>query len=142
MRNSDEPILHLVNPNPVPWRTFLKPLAQALKVSLVSYDEWLFRLGECLKDTSISEVEHLKRNPALRLLDYYRGLELNDEMEPLGVVRLDTAKSVRVAPTLLEMPLTEERAVHWLASWRSSGFIPVSKEEVQTAEAQEVSAKL
>ncbi|KAH8101719.1 acetyl-CoA synthetase-like protein, partial [Cristinia sonorae] len=124
MRNSEEPILHLVNPNPVPWRTFLEPLAQAMNVSLVPYEQWLPKLGDCLGDRSLPEVEHLKRNPALRLLDYYRALQLNDDMEPLGIVRLNTTKAVHIAPSLLEMPLSAELAVRWLKSWRMSSFLP------------------
>lgn len=143
MRNSDEPILHLVNPNPVSWRTFLKPLAREMNASLVPYAEWLSRLQASLQDTSLSEVAHLERNPALRLLDYYRALELNDEMEPLGVVRLDTAKAVRVTPSLLSMPLTEVLVERWMASWRKSGFISAAaKADAKNGVVEEVSSLL
>ena len=120
MRNSPEPILHLVNPNPVPFQLFLKPLAHALNVPLVPYDEWLSRLQDSLKDTSLSEVEHLKRNPALRLLDYYRSRWSNDGRD----MSLDTSKAVKISPSLLDMPLSPDLIERWLASWRESGFLP------------------
>jgi len=143
MRNSEEPILHLVNPNTVPWKAFLEPLAHAMDVPLVPYEQWLHALGECLKDTSLTEVEHLERNPALRLLDFYRGLRVDEELEPLGLVRLDTTKSVQVAPSLLEMPLSEVLAERWMTWWRSSGFIPAAAEKAQTdSKSRRMSAKM
>ncbi|THH29826.1 hypothetical protein EUX98_g4377 [Antrodiella citrinella] len=141
MRDSDERVLHLVNPNPVPWKTFLEPLAEAMNVSLVPYDQWLYALGECLKDTSLTEVENMQRNPALRLLDFYRGLRVDDELEPLGLVRLETTKGVQVAPSLQEMPLSQAQAERWMASWRSSGFVPAEKETEGPATEVEMSPR-
>lgn len=122
MRNATEPILHLVNPNTLPFRTLLEPIARAMGVTLVPYDRWLSRLQESLNDTSVSEVEHMKRNPALRLLDYYRSRWSNDGRDAI----LDTAKAVRIAPSMLDMRLPAEFVDRWLVSWRKSGFLPVA----------------
>ncbi|TCD63425.1 putative NRPS-like protein biosynthetic cluster [Steccherinum ochraceum] len=120
MRNTTEPILHLVNPHPVPFRTFLEPLAFALNVSLVPYDQWLSLLQDELKDSSMSEVEHMTRNPALRLLDYYNSRWRNDGTN----MDLDTTKAVKVSPSMMEMPLDAGFVDRWLTSWRKSGFLP------------------
>lgn len=120
MRNTDEPILHLVNPNPKPMRVFLEPLAKVFGVPLVPYDQWLARLAQDLKDESLSEVEHMKQNPALRLLDYFRHSWLIDGKD----LRLDTTKAVKIAPSMLDMKLSPDMVDGWLNSWRRSGFLP------------------
>ena len=44
MRSSADPILHLVHPRPIPWKSLITPIAQELKATLVPYVEWLTAL--------------------------------------------------------------------------------------------------
>ena len=124
MRHSTSPTLHLINPKPIPWRSYLSPIAQALNVPLVPWSTWIEKLESDLHDTSISEVEHLKRNPALHLLEMFKHADLRDDFEPPGLVRLQTEVSVRVAPSLLEVEIGESVGKDWVEAWRATGFLP------------------
>ena len=65
VRNSSEPVLHLVHPRPQPWHTVIIPLAMELDVPLVPYSTWVAALQDDAEDTSLPRAEHIKRNPAL-----------------------------------------------------------------------------
>ncbi|CAL1709825.1 unnamed protein product [Somion occarium] len=126
MRHSPYPTLHLVNPKLNPWRTFLEPIANELGVPLVPYNTWLSKLEDSLKDPSLSEVEHLKRNPALRLLEMFKHADLSEDIEPPGLIRLATVKSTEVAPSLNHADMSRETAKGWVVAWRASGFLPAT----------------
>ncbi|KAI0739441.1 acetyl-CoA synthetase-like protein [Daedaleopsis nitida] len=132
MRHSEEPFLHLVHPNPTTWHTLVAPIAQALGVPLVSYGEWLAALEKSVSAASGSseEVETMKRNPALRILPFFKaqgGLmasRLGGEREPMGFVHLSTEKAAMVSEAFTKMPeLDGERAMAWVAAWKKSGFL-------------------
>ena len=126
MRYSPEPILHLVHPRPVYWRTLLEPIAQELGVPLVPYAEWLAKLEGSVEHGSAEEVEAMKANPALRLLPFYKAQAetMTADREAMGLVFISTEKAVRVSESLAKLPqLDAERARMWLAAWKRSGFI-------------------
>jgi hypothetical protein len=125
MRDAPYDILHLVHPRPVSWTSLISPIAQAIGVPLVSFPEWLAALNQSMDDTSISGVEHMRRNPALRLIDFFRHADLDEDREPLGVARLDTKLAVKVSNTLnFSMNvLGDKDADRWVEAWRRSGFI-------------------
>lgn len=123
MRHSEHPTLHLVNPKPVPWRMYLEPICEELQVPLVPWNAWLSKLEDDLRDTSLSEVEHLQRNPALHLLEMFKHADLGEDFEPPGLVRLGTAKSTQVAPSLLDVEVSRNVGKQWVDSWRASGFL-------------------
>jgi hypothetical protein len=102
----------------------MRPIAEAIGVPLVSYPDWLSALNQSMDDTSISEVENIRRNPALRLIGFFRHADLDENKEPLGVSRLDTEHAVRVSNTLDSMERLDERdAIRWVEAWRRNGFI-------------------
>ncbi|KAI9060104.1 acetyl-CoA synthetase-like protein [Trametes sanguinea] len=125
MRHSVEPFLHLVHPKPVPWRTVIAPIAEALGVPLVAYDEWVTSLQKSINGRGTEEeVELMKANPALRLVDLFKGLKTSPERESLGTVYLSTQKSTQVSETLANLPpLDADRARTWIAAWMRSGFL-------------------
>ncbi len=128
MRRSPEPIVHLVHPRPVLWRTLLAPIAQELNVPLVPYARWLSALGGSVERGSAEEVEAMRLNPALRLLSFYEAqgetTEGTPDREAMGLVFIATDKAVRVSKSLARLPqLDGERAMMWLAAWRKSGFV-------------------
>ncbi|OSD01062.1 acetyl-CoA synthetase-like protein [Trametes coccinea BRFM310] len=125
MRHSPEPFLHLVHPKPVPWHTIIAPIAKALGVSLVTYDEWLSALQKSIDGSGTQdEVELMKANPALRLMDLFRDFKMSPEREALGTVYLSTEKSTQVSETLANLPaLNAERTKAWLAAWKCSSFL-------------------
>ena len=127
MRHSNEPVLHLVSPNPVPWRAFLQPFSEAMDVPLVPYATWLEAMENSLKDNSVSETELVARNPGLKLLSFYRGATFDEGDEPLGVVRLDTTKSTKAAASLSKVKVGAYWVEKWVKAWRRSGFLSKSE---------------
>jgi len=66
----------------------------------------------------------MRRNPALRLIEFFRNADLDEDREPLGVARLDTAHAITVSSTLNSVKqLGDKDAVRWVEAWRRSGFI-------------------
>lgn len=128
MRHSIEPVLHLISPNPVPWRTFLVPFSEELGVPLVPLTTWIEAMEENLRSTEYSEVELMKRNPGLRLLSTYRSAISSGDEEPLNVIRLDTSKAKKAAPSLNGVKMGPDWVGKWVRYWRSSGFLPPAQE--------------
>ncbi|TBU32715.1 acetyl-CoA synthetase-like protein [Dichomitus squalens] len=123
MRSSPEPILHLVHPRPIPWRSLITPIAQELQATLVPYVEWLAALEAAAERNAEAAREH----PALRLLDFFRSSASANTKTPLGLYQLDTKKAVGASETLASMPeLGEADIKRWIAAWRASGFLPAS----------------
>lgn len=127
MRNAPEchSVLHLVHPRPVSWTSLISPIAKALDARQVSYEEWLKSLEQVVSDRSISDVEHMRRNPALRLLDFFRHVEMDAEREPPGAARLDTSVAVQVSNALKSTmkSLGEADALKWVDNWRMIGYL-------------------
>ena len=129
-RNIDSPIIHLSHPYPTKWNDIIKPIANALRVPLVPYSEWLDRLEADLGDPSYAGMDALAANPALRLMDMFRAL--NNDSPPsngrdaMGTPKLSNTLAIQSSPSLARnglMPLTEEDALGWLAYWRKKGFL-------------------
>lgn len=101
---------------------------------MVPFSEWLSKLSEEHKAQSYSDANLEKaqaRNPALRLFSFYQSVRTGPEWEPLGVARLDTARSIRVSKMLAEgaKPLGEENVRKWLSAWRTGGFLPPARKQ-------------
>ena len=123
MRDADEPVLHLVHPRGTPWNSFVNPIAARLRVPLVPYQDWLAAMEQDLRKVQTSEVDTMRKNPALRILDFFRGVRFGHNKEPLGIIYLDTQKARRVAPALALDPLRPDITNQWLTAWRESGFV-------------------
>ncbi|TCD70281.1 putative NRPS-like protein biosynthetic cluster [Steccherinum ochraceum] len=125
MRNSPYPILHLAHPRPVPWNAIITPIARKLSLPLVPYTEWVDTLaasGEGLD--AKSEVEMMKVNPALRILDFFMsargGPAVESTKEAMAMPELSLERAVDVAQALgsKRLPkLGEKDALGWLAYW-------------------------
>ncbi len=133
MRNSTSPILHLVHPRPVSWHTLIAPIAEELRVSLVSYSTWFAALERSAAAPEGSaadaefDVDAMRANPALRLLEFFRAQTFSPEKEPLGAVRLSTENAERASDELARLPeLREEMSMSWVKAWRKSGFLPAA----------------
>ncbi|KAI9064759.1 acetyl-CoA synthetase-like protein [Trametes sanguinea] len=125
MRQSPYPFLHLVHPRPVPWSTIIAPIAEELGIPYVSYQDWLTTLQQT---ADVPDGDHcgeqVKENPALRLVDFFSGLETSSSRKPLGTVNLLTENAARVSATLRSLPpLDIEHVQAWLAAWKRSGFL-------------------
>ena len=118
---------HLVHPRPTPWHSLLAPIAEALKVPLVSYADWLSALEReaGAAEDSTHLVDAMRANPALRLLDFFRSRKDTKEgREPLGTAILATKKSREASTTLATLPaIGEGDAMRWVEAWQASGFL-------------------
>ncbi|RPD56588.1 acetyl-CoA synthetase-like protein [Lentinus tigrinus ALCF2SS1-7] len=129
MRNSTSPILHLVHPRPVSWHALITPIAEELRVPLVPYSTWLSALERSAADgfAANAEVDAMRQNPALRLLEFFRGQTVSAEKEAMGDVRLSTENAERASPELARLPrLGGDVSVSWVKAWRKSGFLPAA----------------
>ena len=125
MRNASYDILHLVHPQPVLWMSLITPIAQAMGVPLVTYPIWLSALNRSMEDTSFTNVELFRRNPALKLIEFFRRADPSEDKEPLDLPRLSTEHAVKVSKALNStMPqLSRNDALRWLEAWQMRGFI-------------------
>ncbi|GJE93572.1 acetyl-CoA synthetase-like protein [Phanerochaete sordida] len=76
---------HLTHPRPVHWRALLVPLGHALRLHPVPYYAWLARLHKSAEWRGTrgpdEEVAELRRNPALKILEHFDGLNAGDAYE-------------------------------------------------------------
>ena len=111
-----EPVVHLVAPNPVSWRTVFKPLADRLGASLVPAQEWL-RKAQSAAERAAASGEH---ESAFQLMAFFESA--------LGAkgttAALATDRAVSVSKSLATMhALGEEDVATWLRYWGSVGFL-------------------
>ena len=100
----------------------MEPIASELGVPLVSYSEWLSKLEECAGEGSADEVDGMRANPALRLLDFFRAQRDGGRSNPIP--RLSTTEAEKASQELaLMQELSKEDAKRWVAAWRVSGFL-------------------
>lgn len=127
MLDSPPGVYHLAHPSPVSWTIPMQEAARIMNVPLVPYTQWLASLE---KQASSQTGEYLQKNPALRLLDFFkytmrrRNTNTENFLEP----QLSCAKALQESPTLRSMasnPLGTKDVAKWIGYWRSVGFIPV-----------------
>jgi hypothetical protein len=118
-------VLHLAHPHPVSWSSIITVVARELRVPLVSYPEWLQALEDSLKDQSKSEVDHMRANPALRLLSFFKSIQGGDALagrEAMNLPLMDTTRTQGLVPLLRELPpLCEADVMGWMAFWKKMG---------------------
>jgi hypothetical protein len=120
-------VLNLAHPHPVSWSSIIKPIAHALDVPLVPYDEWLGTLEESLNDTSKSQAMLMHDNPALRLLSFFQGAKQATQQgdvdphigrEAMNIPRMALTQMLKIAPSLNDVkPLDAKHVERWLAYW-------------------------
>lgn len=127
MRDADQQILHLSHPHPVSWSRVSQFLSRTLNVPLISYEDWLARLeysaGSIGAGSRNSEEDS---NPALRLLYYFRALEVSNNVakEALGLPKLSVLEGTKVSTTLRDaLPLNDMDVAHWINGWEKAGFL-------------------
>ncbi|EIN05406.1 acetyl-CoA synthetase-like protein [Punctularia strigosozonata HHB-11173 SS5] len=126
------PVLHLAHPHPAPWSQIIGHAAKRLGVPLVSYADWVQALEADLKSASKSEVEHMRENPALRLLPFFQTVgksplisEDHPGFEAMAITLMDMEKAKSVSPLLRTLPsLGPEDVDRWLAYWSRVGLLP------------------
>ncbi|KZV99483.1 acetyl-CoA synthetase-like protein [Exidia glandulosa HHB12029] len=113
-------LLHLIHPRPIAWRTVFNVFSKKLDVPVVPYSEWLGRLiafGE-------ADPEGGRVVPALRLLEFYKGLGEGGFNSMSQMENISISKAREASITLDRMAaLSEADAEKWLAYWQRSGVL-------------------
>lgn len=129
LRKTDVTIVNLVHPKPVPWHDIISSVSSSLNVPVVSYGEWLAKLGR-LSNGRRDETEAARRVPALRLHDFYQSMETGapgrPEDEALMQKSFDTTQLTRASNTLGKESLPSlgsEDVQRWIAHWRRKGVV-------------------
>lgn len=124
---STSPTLHLAHPQPVAWNAVVEPLAKEFNLKQVSYDEWMTCLEKSGRGLSAeSEVEMMRRNPALKLFEFFKDAQAfaGRSPEAMGLPQMDVTKAQKAAPSLRELPqLSGKDALSWVGYWRRFGFL-------------------
>lgn len=138
MLDTNEEVLHIVNPKPVPWNDVASSFAEALGIQLVPYSEWLAAL-EGRSAALTTEPEEVQKAfvevPALRLMDFFRVARADIEAgkEALSVVSLASEKAQACSGVLREAKQVSSKDVdRWVIYWRKTGFLPPSSETQST----------
>lgn len=86
-------IYHLVHPRPVPWRALFRPIAATLDIRPMPYHMWFRRLMKSKEwfsnSTPEQEVEQMRVNPALKLMDFFETAGPVVGSTPAGAVHDD-----------------------------------------------------
>lgn len=105
-------VLHVVNPVPSTWPSLLPTIQKHLGggVAKVPFPTWVDHL-----EASASKLENLDKNPAIKLLSFYREIAGKSRGEfPV----LDTTNAQRMSPTLANLgPVCSEWMELWLKQW-------------------------
>jgi hypothetical protein len=118
-------IFHIAHPRPAPWSAVCEPLAQALELPLVSYDDWFTRLLESLPKLGPDTIDLMQQNPALKIVEFFKNARAKYRaVEAMGIPYMDVANAAAASVALQTVkPLTTEDALGWLEYWRQSQFI-------------------
>ncbi|KZV95712.1 acetyl-CoA synthetase-like protein [Exidia glandulosa HHB12029] len=114
-------VLHLVHPRPVPWRTAFDTFSRTLgNVPIVPFSDWMGRLIAYAE----ANPEGGREVPAMRLLEYYKGIGPTGFDGMARVENISTVKAQVVSPTLRNMaPMSEVDAEKWIAYWKRAGVL-------------------
>lgn len=134
MRKAPSSKLHLVHPSPTRWNTVCSPIADEFELERVSYTVWLARLEKSGRGLSAeAEVTMMRRNPALKILQFFReggsGVNASGEggvkvPEAMGLPHLEVTEATQAAPSLRTLPpLSESDVRAWLEFWKGVGHI-------------------
>ncbi|KAI5918368.1 hypothetical protein F4810DRAFT_704251 [Camillea tinctor] len=106
-------VYHVANPQPTAWEKLAVKVVLQLQVTgqieMVSLEAWISSLRE-----SVSAIEDIERNPAIKLLDFFEGL-VGKTTEP---ALLDVEKAVGISQSLANLgPVGDEWMATWMGQW-------------------------
>ncbi|KAH7912486.1 acetyl-CoA synthetase-like protein [Hygrophoropsis aurantiaca] len=128
-RNSEPPTLHLAHPHPIPMDIIVQTISNELKLKVVPFTDWMAILDQYALDESRSNSISLQAVPALKIIDFLRGVRDNgdrtDGEEVMGIPSLAMVNALKVSPTLAntDRKISLEDVRSWLQYWKSIGWI-------------------
>lgn len=106
-------VFHLMNSEKPPWSSLIPAIQKQYQVEPVDYSSWVSELESIRNPTSTDVAE----KPALKLLDFYRGLA--DESHAAGSADLDVQKAKEASATMRSLqPISAPLMANWLQQWR------------------------
>ncbi|EIW76878.1 acetyl-CoA synthetase-like protein [Coniophora puteana RWD-64-598 SS2] len=133
-------LLNFVHPRCTPWSKLIEPISEALapmnggkSLPLVPFAEWFAELERLSQASNAGDEAEIKKVPALKLLDFMRGLAISDtivreaqdadELQATGFQPFATAKAQAASETMRTLePLTARDALRWVEYWDSVGM--------------------
>lgn len=105
-----------MNPRPGSWESLIPTITNNLdgekKIEPVSFSTWL----EALKESASEKTEDVSNNPAIKLLDWFQGMQ-NHAGE--ATAELETVQTEKRSETLRELPAVGPEWMEiWLKQWR------------------------
>lgn len=105
-------VFHLTNPERTSWAELVPAIQNAYPVKPVEFGEWVAAL-ETIQSPSSTDIAE---KPALKLLDFYRGLQ--SEGSALSVV-LHVQRAKEASETMRSIkPVSPSLMQNWLQQWR------------------------
>ncbi len=104
-------VYHTLNPHSAEWKDLLPAVKEGLggKIKVVPYHQWVDALEQ-----SATKTEDVGRNPAIKLLDFFKGLE----QHPGNPQPLETKETVKSSKNLATLgPVSPEWISIWMRQW-------------------------
>ncbi|KAB8238949.1 putative NRPS-like enzyme [Aspergillus alliaceus] len=108
---SPSAVFHLTNPESAQWSSLIPAIQEECHVEPVEFAEWVAEL-ESIENPTATDVAN---KPALKLLNFYRGLAANSALS----VALDTQRAKEASTTMRSLgPISAPLMSNWLQQWR------------------------
>ena len=102
---------HLMNPNHAAWSSLIPAIESKYSTETVPFSEWISDL-ESIKNPSDQDV---REKPALKLLDFYRGLSSAEGMLSADV---SVERTKEASETMRGLgPISAELMENWIEQW-------------------------
>ncbi len=104
-------VYHTLNPHSAEWRHLFPAVKEGLggNIKVVPYHQWVDAL-----ERSATKTEDVGRNPAIKLLDFFKGLE----QQAGKSLQLETKETVKSSKTLAGLrPVSPEWISIWMKQW-------------------------
>ncbi len=108
-------VYHTLNPYSAEWRHLIPTVKERLgaNTKVVPYNQWVDALEQ-----SAAKTEDVGRNPAIKLLDFFKGLEQHAGKSML----LETKETIKASKTLKGLgPVSPEWMDIWMRQWGFEG---------------------
>ena len=104
-------VFHLFNPSVTSWASLLPAIQDHYPVQPVDLSEWI----KDLEDITNPSAEDIASKPALKLLDFYRGL---DEGEGMMSAPIELTETKRASKTMRSLgPISGVLMANWMKQW-------------------------
>ncbi|KAF2650921.1 hypothetical protein K491DRAFT_782258 [Lophiostoma macrostomum CBS 122681] len=123
-QKQESAVYNLANPEAAKWED-LVPVIQASwgfeNTKVVTWNEWLNHLDEKASE----DAEIVERFPALKILEFYRGLAGEAQVRAMDRIKYEVARAGIHSKTMAELePVNKDAINTWLAQWGYETAVP------------------